>query len=354
MQEELIRYLEGANHLSANDKTSFVNDLDHLKAHRPGECRITSKADTSRIPLTGIYNGPHIAAYGLDVAFDGKKRRLQIDTGAGGLLLTAAAAKRLGVTPEYQLHTSGVGDQADPESYLSHVANIQIGDIQLSDCMVEVVKSSRLDVDGLIGMNVFAKWLVTLDYQQTELRLAPLPQRPQPPSSSGSPNAPTSTEADDDDPVAKDRYIAPEMEDWLKIARVGHNILLPANINLKSPQPHYMIMDTGASMTTLSPEFAKEAGKLSTSEIEFHGLSGKVNRAYDTHELTLYFGRFRLPPAVFPAFDMTKISHDTGFEVSGLVGLPTLSLLSITIDYRDNLLKLSYDPKKSVERFRYQ
>ena len=49
---------------------------------------------------------------------------------------------------------------------------------------------------------------------------------------------------------------------------------------------------------------------------------------------------------------MTGLSHSNGFEISGLLGLPTLQRLTIKIDYRDNLLKLSYDPKKDIIRFR--
>jgi len=48
---------------------------------------------------------------------------------------------------------------------------------------------------------------------------------------------------------------------------------------------------------------------------------------------------------------MTNISHDESVEVSGLVGLPTLSRLTITVDYRDNLIQLKYDPKHDVQRF---
>lgn len=347
-KEELSHYLDGQNNLSADDRTGYLNSLNHLNASRPGECRITSKAETTRIPLTPLVEGTYLKSYGLEVAFDSKKRRMQIDTGASGITLTASAAKRLGIAPEYHAHTGGIGDQGEVQSFLTHVANIQIGDIQVSDCMVEVIQTSRLDVDGLIGLDVFSKWLVTLDYQKTELRLAPLPPRPK----IATPG--TVSDSDDDEGKPHDRYVAPEMQDWLKVIRIGHNLLIPASVNLKSTEPHYMIMDTGSSMTTLSVAFAKEGGKLSSSDITFKGISGNVKKAYSSSEIPLYFGSFRLPPATFPAFDITNISHDVGFEVSGLVGLPTLSRLSMEIDYRDNLVHLTYDPKKDQQRFRYQ
>ena len=39
---------------------------------------------------------------GLDLQINGKKRRLEIDTGASGLTLSAPSAKALGLVPEAQ------------------------------------------------------------------------------------------------------------------------------------------------------------------------------------------------------------------------------------------------------------
>src|SRR6185312_15356757 len=181
---ELEKYLAGPNALSDKDRSTAVNQEDHLKARRPGECRVTSKAETVKIPFVPIFGDAGITrpeAYGLDVNFNGKRRRMQIDTGASGIVLSPSAAKSLGLTPEYHLHSSGIGDDGDFDTYLTHVANIQIGDVQVSDCMVAVLQKTKkhnLDVDGLIGIDVFDRWLVTLDYQSAKLLLAPLPNRP--------------------------------------------------------------------------------------------------------------------------------------------------------------------------------
>jgi hypothetical protein len=81
------------------------------------------------------------------------------------------------------------------------------------------------------------------------------------------------------------------------------------------------------------------------------GISGEVKKAYRIDGATLQFGQLRLPPSSYSAFDITGISHDTGVEVSGLIGLPTLSRLTIVIDYRDNLMQLKYDPKRDMQLF---
>ena len=205
---------------------------------------------------------------------------------------------------------------------------------------------THLDVDGLIGMDVFNRWLVTLDYANAEARLAPLPPRP---STAGAAQ-PAALDDTGEDNTPKDPYIAPEMKDWDHILRIGHQILLPAQFRKDLPI-HYLIMDTGASATSLSPGMAKETGKLHGSDVEFTGISGKVKQAYETKDTPLRVANLMLPPTSYFAFDITGISHNNGFETSGLLGLPTLQRLTIQIDYRDNLLKLSYDPKHDIIRF---
>ena len=347
---ELEKYLAGPNALSDKDRADEVNEQDHLKARRPGECRITSKAETVKIPFAPIVGEgtlDQFEAYGLDVNFNGKRRRMQIDTGASGIVLSPAAAKGLGLTPEYHLHTGGVGDAGDVDSYLTHVANIQIGGVQVSDCMVEVMQKSKkhnFDGDGLIGIDVFDRWLVTLDYQSAKLLLNPLPERPglKTPTQLNTAGA-QAQQVDDDDRLPEDSITPPQMKDWLHVVRIGHELLLPASLNKGTL--HYMMADTGASQTTLSLPFAKEGGKAKLDDdVKFTGISGEIQKTYRIDDANLRFGSLRLPPQSFWAFDITNISHDSGVEVSGFVGLPTLSRLTITIDYRDNLMQLKYDP----------
>jgi hypothetical protein len=45
------------------------------------------------------------------------------------------------------------------------------------------------------------------------------------------------------------------------------------------------------------------------------------------------------------SYDNTMLARTTGVEISGLIGFPTLRELIISIDYRDNLVHVVYDPK---------
>lgn len=349
-QEELALYLGGQHAVSPEAQHGLDSELAHLKTYRPGECRITSKAMSTKLTLTPLYGAStHPVAFGLDVKFNNIGRRMQIDTGASGIVLSDRAAHALKLQPEYTFKSGGVGDEGKVDSYLAHVEKIQIGDVEVSNCMVEVVNKTKLDVDGLIGMDVFDRWLVTLDYAEARVQLDPLPMRPEP---AGASAVGTKASIDDsgEDEIQRDRYIAPEMKDWGRVLRLGHNIFLPAHLSKTGPT-HFLIMDTGASATNLSTEMGREIGKLHGSEVEFIGLSGKVKKVYETDRTPLTVANLSLWPSEYYAYDMSNLSHDLGFAISGLLGLPTLQRLTIKIDYRDNLLQLTYDPSHDVVRF---
>jgi len=348
--EELSKYLDGPASLSKDNRDGLQMVQDHLKARKPGECRITSSSESMKIPFVAIKDEDAVSfkAFGLNVAFNGKVRHMQIDTGASGITLSYEAAKRLGLTPEYRLRTGGVGDDGPTSSYLTHVANITIGGVQFSDCIVDVLQKSkwdtRLDVDGLIGLDFFSHWLATLNYPDRNLTLNPLPPRPGDAAKGPAKAADgSSVAADDDDETLHDAIVPDSLKGWMHIIRIGHNIMLPSKLN--GGALHYMIMDTGADLSMLSLAYAKEAGKVRIAdEMEVTGISGKVKKVYGVDHVTLQFGPVQLPPEFYYSFDLSKQSHDEGVEISGLAGLPTLSRLTISVDYRDNLMLMKYDP----------
>jgi hypothetical protein len=48
------------------------------------------------------------------------------------------------------------------------------------------------------------------------------------------------------------------------------------------------------------------------------------------------------------SFDSALLSSDMGAELSGVIGFPTLRELVVSIDYRDNLVHVVYDPASGV------
>jgi predicted aspartyl protease len=329
-------YLADKPALSDKDLRDDLSQVDILKHHHPGECHVSLKADSATIPLkyardSFLHTNVHL---GIDVFLNGNHRRLAFDTGAPGILLTAATAKSLGLAREVTSRTSGIGDSGDIETWFTHVASVHIGDIELSDCMVQVLSAknkSMTDIDGLIGIDLFRDFLITLDVSGRQLQLDPLPNRASADSKS------SGVESDDDAPL--DAVVPPQLQNWLKFTRFGHLMLVPSRVN--DGQVHQMAIDTGVVDTTLSFTCAKEVGEIREEpRIKTSGISGTVSRVVTLDHAALQFGNARLPPLSYHAFDMTKLSHEAGAEISGLVGLSTLYSVKLTIDYRDNLMQL--------------
>ncbi len=282
----------------------------------------------------------------------------------------------------------GIGDDAKKNGGFSAYADkIQIGNLEFQDCSVSIVENNRLNGDdGLIGMDVFSSFLVTLNFPARKLALAPLPPRPDeaaaapalgtgdstdsgdslkaappPPADSGSDgasNAGSSTPAGQTVPAQRphnpprgpyDRYIAPDMKDYTPVYRAGHLLLLPASLN--KSKLRLFILDTGASLTSITPAAAREVTKVHAgSPLYIRGISGKVDKVYTADEITFYFAKISQTIYDVPAFDSATVSKNAGVEVSGLLGARTLDLTTIHIDYRDGLVKFDYD-LKAVPKF---
>jgi hypothetical protein len=202
-------------------------------------------------------------------------------------------------------------------------------------------------VDGLIGPDVFRDYLVTLDYPGRELRLGPLPAIP----NQSSKVASLSTTGDNTEtPVsladsAKDRYIAPEMKDWTPVFRSQHMLIVPTLINT-SPVKLFLL-DTGAAMSLLSPSAAKEVGKVSDfTGVELKGVNGVVRKVPAVGNVSMMFAQIKQTRRNMLILDTGGISRGAGVELSGIIGIPVLRELVLSIDYRDNLIHVTYDPKK--------
>ena len=118
-------------------------------------------------------------AFGLELKINGNASRLQIDTGASGLVVSRSVAERSGLKRFSEVEMSGIGDGGAKKGYTAYADSIQIGSLEFHDCPIEVLGSrSVVGTDGLIGTDVFSNFLVTLDYPMRKLALSPLPPRP--------------------------------------------------------------------------------------------------------------------------------------------------------------------------------
>lgn len=345
--EENAALLKEDGMLSVKTRASLTESLAHAKDYNKNDCRQDHPVVDATIPIRAIMNGPNDReGLALDVLFNGKRRRLEIDTGASGILLSRGAASALGLEREQKIQTGGVGDEGEVATSIAHVASIKIGNLEFKNCPVELLeKSGRLDIDGLIGADVFDRYLVTLDFPGLELRLGPIPKRPDEQAAATPAATAGSDDAEDESSVVHDRYIAPEMKDWTKIYRSGHMLLMPVSIG--QTKDILFLVDTGAGLMSISPAAARMVTKIDGDDsIRVSGISGDVKKVYSTRNFTLQFAHLAQKVDTMTAFDTTSISHNVGVEISGFLGAPILNRLALHIDYRDNLVKFDYDPRK--------
>lgn len=362
---EAEAYGASANGNDTEEARRWKEYLESLRkmANEPRKpCRLVSQVEKAQIAFEPVMTGGRWQ-WGLPVKLNGRSSLLQVDTGASGLLVSRRVAEHAGLKAFSTEEVSGIGDKGSKSGYTAFADKIRIGDLEFEDCQVSVVNSGYVadDLDGLIGMDVFAGFLVTLDFPGKKLLLGPLPKRPEQMNTAlslktgeedideadaaGESGSSEGKKGDTQGAAPFDRYIAPEMKDYVQVYRIGHNLLIPTALN--GSHPKLFILDTGAWATTISPDAAREVTKVQRDyQQRVSGLSGEVANVFKADEVTFTFAHLWQKVDGVASFDNTNISKALGVEVSGFLGAKTLNLLTIRIDYRDGLVKCEYDVKR--------
>ena len=330
--------------LSSDQRSSIQRAIAVAEVAGKGSCELVNPVPSTKIPIFAIMNGPdRIKALGVQMTLNGKKKRFEIDSGASGILISRSAAASAGLTAEAKSQNGGIGDEGPASISLAHVDDIHIGGMEFRNCMVRYFDKNDVlgDIDGLIGPDVFSQYLVTLDFASREMRLDPLPKRPGD-SSTELRELDTAGQSSDADLTPHDRYIAPEMQDWTKVFRYGHYLLFPTHLN-NGPSLLFL-MDTGANRSMISPEAARTITSVSTDE-DHHvkGISGEVANVMEADNVTLEFAKVRVNVQHMSSYNTFGTAG--GVAISGIIGFDALRELVLSIDYRDNLVHVVYDPK---------
>ena len=141
---------------------------------------LVSQVPSTEMKLVRILTDPtHMRGYGLAVSLNGKKGNLVFDTGASGIVIDQGLARKAGITEISEMEIGGIGDKGRAGGYFGFANSIKIGELEFQDCRVAVIeKRSLAGNEGLIGGDVFSRFLVDIDFPHEKLRLQPLPKRP--------------------------------------------------------------------------------------------------------------------------------------------------------------------------------
>lgn len=374
---ELGSYLSAPTGDDQQKLAQLRAELDRMKkeTEQPAKsCRLassTAAAEIAFIRLAGY--GGHTRAYGLDVGMNGKVTRLQIDTRGAGLTVYRAAADRAGLKRLGPEEKSGAASPGEKGTYTSYADSIRIGELEFHDCLVNVIDSASPfdDGDGQIGTDVFSDFMVTVDFPMRKLGLAPLPTRP----GETAPRPSLKSIAADFDPLESsiesakpavagaeaaavalapkavgpyDRFIAPEMKDYTQVYRAGHDLIL--STALDNEKIKLFIPDAAAPETNISASTALDLAKVHEDKTrEQPGPGGRAQKVFVVDEATFNFAHVAQKLNGVVSADTSWASTSDGMDISGFLGMNTLSLLTLHIDYRDGLLKADYVPGRGYK-----
>ena len=330
--EALLERLKGAGDGKSDEKWARVLQLwiDEAKAldGKP-ECEPASAEQRYRIRLGRLMDGRRLT--GASLRINDAKADLRLDTGASGITLGNRFAERAGVQRLGDTVIAGIGNGAAIKAWVGYAPSIHIGSLELKNCIVEVAdKGSADDSGGLVGSDIFRRFLIKINWTGQSLELDPLPG----PAWDGH--------------TLVDRYEGPELTGYSQMLILHHYLLMPTLISEteKADQtPALFLLDTGSNTNMISTNLAPEITKVHGSEVQVRGVSGKVRQVYDADKVVLQFANFRQRIRDIISFDLTSSSRGAGTEISGIMGLPLMGIFeSVTLDYRDGRVKFDYKP----------
>lgn len=302
--------------LPADQKAQAVATADNLMerfTESTQTCKGSPITTAVTLPLSAMYeDAKHVSGYQLDVQLPRKNAKLIVDTAASGVYISRALADENGFQPPPN----------QPQNMVK-VDTLHVGPLEFHDCLVGVSDTPFPNKgDGFIGTDVFAPYLVSLDYPTGKLTLAPLPALP----------------AQQESVLPLDRYVAPEMSHYMPVYRRQQFLLVPVMLNNR--ERRLFALDSGMRMSTMTSEAAH---LVSSTKMNFTNpvqtVGGGTLQIYRDH-FDFQFANVSFDnQGQVLEFDPSAIDENAGLEVAGLIGFDMLHGLTTHMNYRDGLIR---------------
>jgi tetratricopeptide (TPR) repeat protein len=298
-----------------------ANGMMSLLSENSQTCQASPLANPTTLPLIPTYeNIKQVSAYKLEVQFAKSKARLIVDTAASGLYISRTLAENNGFE-----HKEG----APPNTV--QVEDLHIGSLEFRNCMVGVSETPFADgVEGYIGTDIFAPYLLTLNFPLARLDLGPLPLGKQ---------------AND---LPGDRDGGPDVQTYAPVYHRNQYLLVPVLLNKKDRR--LFVLDSGIRLSTMTSEVAHS---ISNTKLNFTNsvktISGSTLQIY-RDSFDFQFANLSLDRRDhILEFDPTAVEQNAGMEIAGMLGFDILHSLVLHIDYRDGLVKFDSAAAGSVD-----
>jgi Aspartyl protease len=103
------------------------------------------------------------------------------------------------------------------------------------------------------------------------------------------------------------------------------------------------ILDSGAPMNLIDTNFARETTFVAhDNETTVRGVQGKLAAVSRAKTANLQFANFSQDNSEIVAIDMEKLSDEMGVAIQGILGMPILWQLKVTIDYVDGTIRFDH------------
>jgi hypothetical protein len=333
--------LKGAEHIAALREALAVYDPDSeearaLRAHIADDIavgdrklrRLISPYEKSKIKLFLIQDGPkRPRGVGVRVQFNQQESaRLMLDTGASGISVSAKFAEHAGFEKlgDQSRDAKGIGDkEAEPE-HLHIASEVRIGDVVFADYPISASRSAKSsDFDGLIGADVFKRFVVSIDFPEQEIALEPR-------AASGS--------GDSDGPTDASTTVPPGFQ---RVFRFGDHLAVPTSIN--SGKSSLFLVDSGSSSNLVDDTIARESSKVYRDDsVRVRGIQGEVKQTSMADHVTLMFAGFRQDNSSLVAISLAGMSDGMGVAFGGILGMPVLRQMVFTVDYVEGIVRFEY------------
>jgi len=260
----------------------------------------------------------------LDVSFNGgKPLKLEFDSGASGLTISEHAAEKAGLKLVGQTEVFGIGEKGAKVLKGAFADSCKIGPLEYETCFVHAIEGKNVvSQDGLIGADFFSRYLVTVDFQRLSVHLKPLPER--------TPR-----------PQGYDRTVPDDEKDFTPVFRFGHSLMIPTAVNGKAVG--LFLIDTGSSTSLIDSTFALESTKISRNErMHVKGISGEPTKVFEADKAEIQFSNFRQRNLGMTVVDLNNSGKRQVVRMSGILGLPVLSMFHLSLDYRNGLVKFDF------------
>jgi len=261
-------------------------------------------------PLVGTGGGYFIEA----TLTHKKKIRLLLDTGSTGLFVVERAVKKGGLTPLSLETVFAGGGSGRTQSSRGLLSKFAIGGLEFSDALVTTTKDEfdpQGRVHGVLGLNIFSGYRVTLDLAKGRLIL---------------------------EPCGADPAGAPYWD-------VAGQMLVSASATA-GPQGLFLF-DTGATRSMIARSFVDRipgASVEGAAGVRTYG--GNVVGASAVRGVRLRFLDIESADGPVHTSDLTQRSRLGGVEVSGFLGMDLLDGTTIVVDTRGQKIAVTAAPKK--------